>query len=165
VIGDGNSPAGVLPGSFRNLTSLTALHLESTAITTIPNDLFSLLTKVTDLTLIANWKFGGDLTSITNLSLQSLVIKNQTLTNPIDSLAGSQSLQSSLLVLCVFRVWGFRIDDLLIVCLLTVTSPPTPSPARFLHPSHPSPLSLSFIWITTTWSKLYQDLSLIPCSL
>jgi len=99
VIGDGNSPAGVLPDSFRNLTSLTTLHLESTAITTIPNDLFSLLTKVTDLTLIANGKFAGDLTSITSLPLQNLIIKSQRLTNPIDSLAGSQTLQSSLLVL------------------------------------------------------------------
>ncbi|KAF9652818.1 L domain-like protein [Thelephora ganbajun] len=99
VIGDDNSPAGVLPDSFRNLTSLTALHLESTAITTIPHDLFSLLTKVTDLTLIANGKFAGDLTSITALPLRSLVIKNQRLTNPIESLAASQSLQSSLLVL------------------------------------------------------------------
>lgn len=100
VIGDGNSPAGVLPDSFRNLTSLTALHLESTAITTIPNDLFSLLTKVTDLTLIGNGKFAGDLTSITGLSLRSLIIKNQTrLFNPIGSLTGSRSLQSSLLVL------------------------------------------------------------------
>jgi hypothetical protein len=105
MIGDGNSPAGALPDSFRSLTSLTTLHLESTAITTIPNDLFSLLTKVTDLTLIANGKFAGDLTSITSLSLRSLIVKNQErLSNPIDSLAGSQSLQRSLLVLYVFKV-------------------------------------------------------------
>jgi len=99
VTGDGNYPAGALPESFRNLTALTTLHLESTAITTIPSDLFSLLTKVTDLTLIANGKFAGDLTSITSLALQTLIINGQRLTNPIDSLAGSQSLQKSLLVL------------------------------------------------------------------
>jgi hypothetical protein len=99
VTGDGNSPAGALPDSFRNLTSLTALHLESTAITTIPNDLFSLLTKVTELTLIANGKFAGDLTSITSLPLQRLIINKQRLANPIDSLARSQSLQRSLLSL------------------------------------------------------------------
>jgi len=98
VIGDSFSPAGALPDSFRNLTSLTTLHLESTAITTIPTGLFSLLTKVTDLTLIANEEFTGDL-ALTSLPLQSLIIKNQKLANPIDSLAGSQSLQSSLLVL------------------------------------------------------------------
>jgi len=99
VIGDGNYPAGVLPDSFRNLTSLTTLHLESTAITTIPNNLFTLLTKVTDLTLIANRNFSGDLTSITSVPLRSLIIKNQRLTNPLDSLTSSRGLQNSLVVL------------------------------------------------------------------
>jgi len=157
VIGDGNSPAGALPDSFRSLTSLTTLHLESTAITTIPYDLFSLLTKVTDLTLIANGKFAGDLTSITGLSLRSLIIRNQQrLSNPINSLTGSQSLRSSLLVLYVFKSWEARVDDLLTCNPLTVTSPPTRSLARSPRPSHLSPLSPNFTWTTTTWSGLYQ---------
>ena len=164
VTGDGNSPAGAIPDSFRNLTSLTTLHLESTAITTIPNDLFSLLTKVTDLTLIANEKFAGDLTSITNLPLQRLVINKQRLGNPIDSLAGSQSLQKSLLSLYVSRAQKFRGDVLLMFLLLTVTSPLTHSPAQSLRPSHPSPLSPSSTWTTTVWSRLYQLPSLVPCS-
>lgn len=111
MTGDGNSPAGAIPDSFSNLTFLTSLHLESTAITTIPNDLFSLLTKVTDLALIANGNFVGDLTSITTLPLQSLVIREQRLTNPIASLAGSQSLQGSLLVLYVSwaQVFGWTV--------------------------------------------------------
>jgi len=99
VVGDGNYPAGAVPDSFRNLTSLTTLHLESTAITTLPNDLFSLLTKVTDLTLIANGQFAGNLTSVVSLPLKSLILRNQELGNPIDSFAESQTLQSSLLVL------------------------------------------------------------------
>jgi len=164
VTGDGSSPAGVLPDSFRNLTSLTTLHLQSTAITTIPNDLFSLLTKVTDLTLIANGNFAGDLTSITSLSLQSLTIKNQRLTNPIESLAGSRSLQSSLLVLYVFKVYEPRTTVLLTFCLSTVTSPQTRSPAQSLPPSRPSPLSPSSTWITTAWSRLYQAPSLVLSS-
>ena len=164
MIGDGNYPAGVLPDSFRNLTSLTALHLESTAITTIPTNLFSLLTKVTDLTLIANSKFAGDLTSITSLPLQSLIIKNQKLSNPIDNLAGSQSLQKSLLVLYVFRARESRVIDLLMFYPLTATSPPIRSLARSLLPSHPSPPSPSSIWITTAWGRLYRALSLAPYS-
>ncbi|KZT22489.1 L domain-like protein [Neolentinus lepideus HHB14362 ss-1] len=100
VIGNNAMPAGSLPSSFTNLTLLTTLHLESTALTALPDNLFSSLNKVTTLALIDNAQMGNTLpSSVTQLSLQSLVINGQSLNNPFPSFASSASLQSSLQLL------------------------------------------------------------------
>ncbi|KAI0090689.1 hypothetical protein BDY19DRAFT_728537 [Irpex rosettiformis] len=100
VIGDGSSPSGSLPSSFTSLTSLTNLHLESTSLGRLPDSLLALLNKITTLTLIKNGQMGNSLpSSVTNSSLQNLVVNGQTLTNPLPVLTTSQSLQSSLKLL------------------------------------------------------------------
>ncbi|KAI0919093.1 hypothetical protein AcW1_003443 [Taiwanofungus camphoratus] len=73
VIGDTNVPAGSLPSSINSLTALMTLGLESTAITALPDNLFTSLSKVTTLTLVKNAQMGSDLpSSLTDLSLQNL---------------------------------------------------------------------------------------------
>ncbi|OAX42823.1 RNI-like protein [Rhizopogon vinicolor AM-OR11-026] len=100
VIGGDSIPAGALPSSFTNLTSLSNLHLEATAITALPSNLFSSLKAVTTLTLVRNTMMGSSLPStLTQLPLQNLVINSQQLTNPLSSLSSSSSLQASLQLL------------------------------------------------------------------
>ncbi|KAI6029387.1 RNI-like protein [Pisolithus microcarpus] len=69
--------AGSLPDSFVNLTAMTTLHLESTAITALPDTLFSSpgLTNISTLALLRNSKMGISLpSSITKLTgLHSLL--------------------------------------------------------------------------------------------
>ncbi|KAG1725440.1 L domain-like protein [Suillus lakei] len=97
VIGGNSIPAGALPSSFTNLTSLSNLHIEATSITQLPDTLFSFLTAITTLTLIRNPNMGSSLpSSLTQLPLQNLVINSQTLTNPLPSLSSSPALQTSL---------------------------------------------------------------------
>ncbi|KIJ15559.1 hypothetical protein PAXINDRAFT_133622, partial [Paxillus involutus ATCC 200175] len=56
VLGGTSIPAGSLPTSFTNLTSLTTLHLEATSITALPDSLFASpgLTQLTTLALVRN---------------------------------------------------------------------------------------------------------------
>jgi len=99
LIGNGALPAGSVPSSFHNLTSLTTLHLESTAITTFPDDLFSSVNKVSNLTIVSNLNLSADFTSITGLPLQRLRIQHQFIGNPLPDITASKTLQSSLVAL------------------------------------------------------------------
>ncbi|KAI0629442.1 hypothetical protein C8Q77DRAFT_1065585 [Trametes polyzona] len=101
IVGDTNVPGGSLPSSFSQLTELTNLDLESTAITAMDANLFTSLNKVTTLTLVKNAKMGGDLpSSLFSLSLQNLVVNNQALSsNSFSSLLSSDSLRGSLKLL------------------------------------------------------------------
>ncbi|KAG1824379.1 uncharacterized protein BJ212DRAFT_1319762 [Suillus subaureus] len=100
VIGGDSIPAGALPSSFTNLTILSNLHIEATAITQLPDNLFSSLTSITTLTLIRNPTMGSSLpSSLTQLPLQNLVINSQSLTNPLPTLSSSPALQTSLKLL------------------------------------------------------------------
>ncbi|KAI0338363.1 L domain-like protein [Trametopsis cervina] len=100
IIGNGQSPAGSLPSSFSSWSSLANLHLESTALSSLPSDFLSTLNKVTTLTLIKNSQMGNSLpSSITSSSLQNLIVNGQTLANPLPSLTTSRSLGTSLKLL------------------------------------------------------------------
>lgn len=100
LVGNNAVPAGSLPSSFSNLTELSSFELESTAITAFPNALFSSLKNITSLTLVKNAHMGNALpSSLTSTSLQSLVVTNQALSNPLVVLANSTSLRSSLTLL------------------------------------------------------------------
>ncbi|KAK7691877.1 hypothetical protein QCA50_005281 [Cerrena zonata] len=100
VIGNGQIPGGSLPDSFSSLKATTLLHLESTGISVLPDNLFSSLNQVTTLELIKNSQMGNNLpSSLTSLSLQNLVINNQNLNNPLQALSSSSSLQKSLQLL------------------------------------------------------------------
>ncbi|KAN0081348.1 hypothetical protein V8E55_008972 [Tylopilus felleus] len=101
VIGGNAIPAGSLPSSLTNLTSLTSLHLEATSITTLPNSLFTSpgLTRLSNLALVRNSQMGSALpTSLTSLiGLQNLLVNSQTLSpSPFATLAASSSLAASL---------------------------------------------------------------------
>ncbi|KAG1739091.1 L domain-like protein [Suillus paluster] len=100
VIGGNSIPAGSLPSSFTNLTSLSNLHIEATAITALPDNLFSSLKAVTTFTLVRNPMMGTSLPStLTKLPLQNLVVNSQNITNPLSSLSSSSTLQASLQLL------------------------------------------------------------------
>ncbi|KDQ56386.1 hypothetical protein JAAARDRAFT_36554 [Jaapia argillacea MUCL 33604] len=101
VIGNNALPGGSLPTSFTNLTSLSTLHLESTSLTALPENLFSSLNNIKTLALIDNAGMGGPLpSSLLSTSLTSLAINGQQVTNdPLTSISGSASLQSSLSIL------------------------------------------------------------------
>ncbi|KAI0753166.1 hypothetical protein C8Q80DRAFT_1097000 [Daedaleopsis nitida] len=99
LIGDTNVPAGDLPASFNALKTLTTLHLESTAINTLPSAMLSSLGNLTTVTLVKNAKMTGDMSSgFTSLPLKNLVINGQPLpTNPVSALLSSlagRSLQT-----------------------------------------------------------------------
>ncbi|KAF8554910.1 L domain-like protein [Imleria badia] len=101
VIGGNSIPAGSLPSSFTNLTSLTSLHLEATSITTLPNSLFASpgLTRLSTLALVRNSQMGSALpSSLTSLTgLQNLLVNSQVLSpSPLATLAASSSLAASL---------------------------------------------------------------------
>ncbi|KAG0708684.1 L domain-like protein [Suillus ampliporus] len=100
VVGGNSIPAGALPSSFTNLTSLSNIHIEATSITSLPDNLFSSLKAVTTLTLVRNPMMGSSLPStLSQLPLQNLVINSQNLTNPLSSLSSSSTLQASLKLL------------------------------------------------------------------
>ncbi|KAH8115291.1 L domain-like protein [Phellopilus nigrolimitatus] len=103
IIGDGTVPAGSLPSAFSNLTALTSLHLESTALGALPDALFTsgALSKVTALTLVKNANSGGALPNVGRLALKSLVIDGQPLSTSLSSLLNSSSLPASLTTLSV----------------------------------------------------------------
>ncbi|OCB90126.1 hypothetical protein A7U60_g2685 [Sanghuangporus baumii] len=73
IIGGNSSPAGALPDSFANLTSLTSIHLESTALSPLPSSLFQKgqLDGLTSLTLVKNSEFAGQLSDVSGLALES----------------------------------------------------------------------------------------------
>ncbi|KAG6331754.1 hypothetical protein ID866_7335 [Astraeus odoratus] len=101
VIGGNTIPAGSLPSSFINLTAITTLHLESTAITALPDALFSSpgLTNVSTLALLRNSEMGMALpSSVTSLTrLQSLLVNSQPLSpSPLSAIANSSALAASL---------------------------------------------------------------------
>ncbi|KAI9568800.1 RNI-like protein [Boletus coccyginus] len=101
VIGGNTIPAGSLPSSFTNLTSLTTLHLEATSITALPNSLFASpgLTRLSTLALVRNSQMGSALpSSLTSLAgLQDLLVNSQVLLpSPLVTLAASSSLAASL---------------------------------------------------------------------
>ncbi|TCD65564.1 hypothetical protein EIP91_002484 [Steccherinum ochraceum] len=99
VIGNSAIPAGALPNNFTSLASLGTIHLESTAITALP-DIFGSFNKLATLELIKNSKMGNTLpNSLTGLSLQNLVVNGQALNNPLSDLTTSSTLQSSMKVL------------------------------------------------------------------
>lgn len=67
--------AGSLPGSFTSWTSLNTLHLESTAMTSLPDNLLTVAPKLSTLTLVKNGQMGNNLpSSITSSSLQNLYV-------------------------------------------------------------------------------------------
>ncbi|CAL1711568.1 unnamed protein product [Somion occarium] len=100
VIGNSNIPGGSLPSSFTSLKSMTLLHLESTAITALPDNVFSSLDQVTTVELVKNGQMGNDLpSSVTSLPLQNLIVNGQNLNNPLQTLSSSSSLQRSLQLL------------------------------------------------------------------
>ncbi|KAI9062457.1 L domain-like protein [Trametes sanguinea] len=101
VIGDTNVPGGSLPSSFAQLTALSNLDLESTAITSMNDTLFSSLSKVTTLTLVKNAKMGNELpSSLFSLPLQNLVVNGQPLSSDaLSNIASSTSLRGSLKLL------------------------------------------------------------------
>ncbi|KAI0828004.1 L domain-like protein [Trametes gibbosa] len=101
VVGDTNVPAGSLPPSFSQLTALTNLDLESTAITGLDANLFASMNNVTTLTLVKNAKMGNELpSSVLSLPLQNLVVNNQALSSDtLSTLASSTSLQNNLKLL------------------------------------------------------------------
>ncbi|KAL6305148.1 hypothetical protein BKA93DRAFT_731519 [Sparassis latifolia] len=97
ITGDTTTPAGSLPSSFTSLTALSTLNFESTAISALPDNLFSSLKKVTTITLVRNRNMGSVLpSSVTGLSLQNLVVNQQSLTNPLSSLFSSSFIRSSI---------------------------------------------------------------------
>ncbi|KAL4071266.1 hypothetical protein V8B97DRAFT_1962190 [Scleroderma yunnanense] len=101
VIGGNTIPAGSLPTSFTNLTAMTSLHLESTAITALPDTLFSFpgLVNVSNLVLVRNSKMGTSLpSSVTKLTgLQTLLVNSQSLSpSPLSAIVNSSSLATSL---------------------------------------------------------------------
>ncbi|EMD32942.1 hypothetical protein CERSUDRAFT_98952 [Gelatoporia subvermispora B] len=97
ITGDTNVPAGDLPSTFTSLSSLLTLDLQSSAMTSLPDDLFNSLSKLTTLTLVRNNQMGGDLpSSLFDLPLQNLVVNNQPLNNPLSALSTSNILRSSL---------------------------------------------------------------------
>ncbi|EGO26326.1 hypothetical protein SERLADRAFT_384847, partial [Serpula lacrymans var. lacrymans S7.9] len=100
VVGGNTIPAGSLPASFTNLTAMTNLQLEATAITAFPDNIFQSLKAITTLTLVNNKMMGTSLpSSLATLSLQNLVINSQQISNPLSTLSSSSSLQSSLQLL------------------------------------------------------------------
>ncbi|KAI0774819.1 L domain-like protein [Trametes elegans] len=101
IVGDTNVPGGTLPSSFTNLTSLTSLDLQSTAVTAIDANLFSSLNQITTLTLVKNTKMGGDLpSSLFALPLQNLVVNDQSVSSDtLSNIVSSNSLQGSLKLL------------------------------------------------------------------
>ncbi|OCH83945.1 L domain-like protein [Obba rivulosa] len=100
VTGDTNVPAGTLPSSFTSLTLLSTLELQSSAITSLPDGLFSSLDNLTTLTLVRNTEMSADLpSSIFTSSLQNIVVNDQALNNPLSALSSSDSLQLSLKIL------------------------------------------------------------------
>jgi hypothetical protein len=73
VIGDGVVPGGSVPASFAtNLTGVTTLHLESTALAALPDDLFVGMKNMGTLQLIKNGAMGSTLPS----SLFTSAMKN-----------------------------------------------------------------------------------------
>ncbi|KAF9228470.1 L domain-like protein [Gyrodon lividus] len=101
VVGGNSIPAGSLPASFTNLTSLMTLHLEATFITSLPDTLFSSpgLTHVSTLALVRNLQMGPTLpSSLTGLTgLQSLLINSQSISpSLLSSLTASPALTASL---------------------------------------------------------------------
>ncbi|KIK22312.1 hypothetical protein PISMIDRAFT_504008 [Pisolithus microcarpus 441] len=101
VVGGNTVPAGSLPDSFVNLTAMTTLHLESTAITALPDTLFSSpgLTNISTLALLRNSKMGISLpSSITKLTgLHSLLVNSQALSpSPLSTIVDSSMLVASL---------------------------------------------------------------------
>lgn len=97
VIGNSAIPAGTLPSSFATWTSLTSLHLESTAVSSVPDNIFMVAKSLSTLVLVKNGQMGDSLpSSITSSSLQNLIVNNQALANPLTQLTSSSSLQASL---------------------------------------------------------------------
>lgn len=74
ITGDSNVPAGnVVTGGVLSLPSLQSLHLESTALVGMPDDLFGSSANLSTITLARNAKLGQALpSSLYNLSLSSL---------------------------------------------------------------------------------------------
>lgn len=74
-VGNGQVPAGDFPTSMKRLSALTTLHLESTGMNALPDDLFSSLRSVSTLLLSENDNFNGGLPStIGQSSLRSLCV-------------------------------------------------------------------------------------------
>ncbi|KAI9511457.1 hypothetical protein F5148DRAFT_1170625 [Russula earlei] len=77
IVGDGTSPAGSFPTSFGDLTKLTTLHFENTALGALPDTLQTL----SALTLVRNAQVGPSLPpSIASGALRSLIVNNEPLT-------------------------------------------------------------------------------------
>jgi hypothetical protein len=57
IVGGGNSPPGPFPETFSDLTALTALHLENTALAPLPDT----LQNITSLTLVRTAQVGASL--------------------------------------------------------------------------------------------------------
>ncbi|GJE91357.1 L domain-like protein [Phanerochaete sordida] len=100
VVGNSVIPAGSLPSNFTAWTSLGTLHLESTAITSVPDNIFSVAKSLSTLTLVKNGQMSTNLpSSITSSSLQNLIVNNQDLANALPQITSSSSLQASLKLL------------------------------------------------------------------
>ncbi|KAJ8469991.1 hypothetical protein ONZ51_g8619 [Trametes cubensis] len=90
IIGDSNVPGGSLPSSFSQLTSLTALDIESTALEALGDGVFSSLDKLTTLTLVKNTQMSNELpSSLFDVPLQNLDLSSTSLSGTIPSTISS----------------------------------------------------------------------------
>ncbi|KAI0326328.1 L domain-like protein [Cubamyces sp. BRFM 1775] len=101
IIGDTNTPGGSLPSSFSQLTSLSALDIESTALEPLDNGVFGSLGKLITLTLVKNSQMSSELpSSLFSIPLQNLVVNGQPLSSDtLSNLASSTSLRGNLKLL------------------------------------------------------------------
>lgn len=72
IVGNNVIPTGDFSSSLKSLTALSTLHLESTAMNALPDDLFASLRSVSTLVLNDNAAFNGLPSSIVLSSLRSL---------------------------------------------------------------------------------------------
>lgn len=74
ITGDSNIPSGaVKTGGLLSLPSLQSIHIESTGLSDLPDDVFANSSNLTSLTLARNANLGQSLpSSLLNLPLQSL---------------------------------------------------------------------------------------------
>ncbi|KAH7907348.1 RNI-like protein [Hygrophoropsis aurantiaca] len=173
VIGGNSIPAGALPSSFTNLTAISNLRLQATAITSLPDNLFSYLKAVTTLTLVNNPKMGTSLPStLPQLSLQNFVVNSQPLSNPLSSLSSSSSLQASLQLLdlsstSLTGTIPSSISSLTALTQLLLTSNNLQAPLPSTFPSSLQILSLqnNTALTGTVPSSLCSSSSLKSCSL
>ncbi|KZT61142.1 hypothetical protein CALCODRAFT_491530 [Calocera cornea HHB12733] len=92
ITGNGQLPAGGLPQSLLQLTSLVTLHLQTTGLTQLSDNAFDALKALQQLTLAGNSNLGKTLpSSVSQLPLTSLVVNGQDLQTDLTSLLTSSA--------------------------------------------------------------------------